>query len=311
MVASLLLIFGLAGVIVGAHLLVDGASAVARRLRVSDLVIGLTVVAFGTSLPELTVNIFAVVQNQPAVAVGNITGSNIANILLILGLSSLIAPVQVGRGTVWKEIPMCLGGSIVLAFFCAAGAQLSRIEGILLLSLFLVFLAYIVGIARELPGLDNTHEHFKSVSLPAAMVMVAAGLIFLIGGGRAVVQGAVRLAAAAGLSEAFIAATVVAVGTSLPELAASVAAAVKKKPDIAVGNVVGSNIFNIFLILGISAVLRPLPIAPTLMIGLWIGILSAATLFFCMFIGKRHQLERWQGGILLILYIVYLILQAQ
>jgi cation:H+ antiporter len=311
MIASLLLFFGLTGVIIGAHWLIDGACAVARRLRISDLAIGLTVVAFGTSLPELTVNIFAVVQKQPAVAIGNITGSNVANILLILGLSALIAPVQVGRTTVWKEIPMCLGASILLAFFCAAGAQLSRIEGIILLCFFLIFLAYIFGIARELPGLCDTHEHPKSISLPAAAVMVAAGLIFLIGGGKAVVEGAVRMAAAAGLSQAFIAATVVAVGTSLPELAASVAAAVKKKPDIAVGNVVGSNIFNIFLILGISAVLRPLPIEPVLMVGLWAGILSAALLFFCMFIGKRHQLERWQGCIFLILYIIYLVMQGQ
>jgi cation:H+ antiporter len=309
--ASIILILGLAGVIIGAHWLVEGASAIAKRMRVSDLAIGLTVVAFGTSLPELTVNVFAVLQNRPDVAIGNITGSNLANILLILGLSSIFFPLQVGKGTVWKEIPMCLAGSVILAVFCAGAAVLSRVEGLVLLGLFAVFLFYVFSIAKELPGLSEHPGEVWIVSLVRAVLITTAGLVFLVGGGKAVVEGAVRLAAAAGLSEAFIAATVVAVGTSLPELATSVVAALKKKSDIAVGNVVGSNIFNIFLILGISSALRPLPVAPQLVVGLRMGILAAGILFVCMFVGKRHRLDRWQGGVLLVLYIIYLVLQAR
>jgi cation:H+ antiporter len=282
---------------------------------VSELAIGLTVVAFGTSLPELTVNIFAAVANQPDVAIGNITGSNIANILLVLGLSAMLNPLQVGRGTVWKEIPLCFLASLVLAACCldplldrAATAVLSRSEGITLLGFFVIFLCYTIGIAHELPGLSE-HPHTASFSAPKTVLLIVAGLVLLIAGGKAVVEGAVRLAAAAGLSEAFIAATVVAVGTSVPELATSVVAAVKKKADIAVGNVVGSNIFNVFMILGVTSVIRPLAVAPELMVGFWAGIVAAGLLFVCMFTGKRHKLDRWEGAVLLVLYVVYLFLQ--
>ncbi|MCI0498418.1 MAG: calcium/sodium antiporter [Planctomycetales bacterium] len=316
MVASVLFVLGLAGVILGANWLVDGASAIAKRLRVPDLVIGLTVVAFGTSLPELVVNMFAALENRPDVAIGNVAGSNIANILLILGLSSMLSPLQVGKETVWKEIPMCLAASVILAVFCAGfrsgGTEtvLNRVEGLLLLGFFAAFLYYTYTISHELPGLSE-HPCAAAVSMVRAVLMAAAGLVFLIAGGKAVVDGAVRLAVAAGLSEAFVAVTVVAVGTSIPELATSVAAALKKNPDIAVGNVVGSNIFNIFMILGFSAALRPLRVAPELRIGLWAGIAAAAILFFCMFVGKRHRLDRWQGAVLLILYAVYLVLQPR
>ncbi len=316
MAAALLLIAGLAGVIVGAVWLVDGACAIARRLRVSELAIGLTVVAFGTSLPELTVNVFAAFENQPALAIGNITGSNIANILLILGISALINPLQVERGTVWKEIPLCFLASLVLAAFCMDSfldgvkiSVLSRSEGISLLGFFVIFLYYTVGISHELPGLSE-HSHGMSISPVKTILMIAAGLALLIAGGKAVVEGAVRLATAAGLSEAFIAATVVAVGTSLPELATSVVAAWKKKADIAVGNVVGSNIFNVFFILGISSIIRPLAVSAELVVSLLTGIVAAGILFLCMFTGKRHKLDRWEGAILLGLYGIFLLLQA-
>ncbi len=317
MVAALLLTAGLVSVILGAVWLVDGAGAAARRLHVSELAIGLTVVAFGTSLPELTVNIFAAVQGQPDVAIGNITGSNLANILLILGISTLIYPLHVEKGTVWKEIPLCFLASLIVTAFCmdtfldhAPRAVLTRSEGIALLGFFVIFLYYTAGISNDLPGLSE-HVPSAPVTWVKTILMVAAGLLLLIGGGKAVVEGAVRLAAAAELSESFVAVTIVAIGTSLPELATSIAAAWKKKAEIAIGNVVGSNIFNIFFILGISSAIRPLAVNKVLYLSLATGIIAAGLLFICMFTGKRHKLDRWEGGILLGLYVIYLGLQAR
>lgn len=316
MAAALILCVGLVAVILGANWLVDGASALAHRLKVSNLVIGLTVVAFGTSLPELVVNVFAAVQNSPAVALGNITGSNIANILLILGLSALVCPLQVGRSTAWKEIPFCLLAAALLWVFCsdtlldgAAVSILTHSEALAFLAFFAIFLFYTVGIARNVSDAAGqpTPKHFSTTKI---VLLIVAGLLLLIVGGKAIVEGAIQLAAAAGLSEGFIAATLVAVGTSLPELATSVAAAWKKKPDIAVGNVVGSNIFNVFFVLGITGLVRPLAIAPELAPTLWIGILAAAILFSCMFIGKRHRIDRWQGAAMLALYVLFLVITA-
>lgn len=315
MQAALLLTAGLIGVTVGANWLVDGAIAIARRLRVSDLAIGLTIVAFGTSLPELTVNVAAAIENEPAVALGNVAGSNICNILLILGLSSVFYPLKVGSGTAWKEIPLCLLASVVLLVYCADPwldgadlAMLSRAEGIVLLAFFIVFLYYTFGLPREDNAEPLTSDK-KELSLAKIIVMIAGGLALLIGGGKAAVDGAVDVAAALGISEGFVAASIVAVGTSLPELATSVAAALKKKPDIAIGNVVGSNIFNIFLILGISSVLRPLSVDRELMTALIAGVASAGLLFVFMFTGKRHKLDRWEGAVMVILYFGYLVIQ--
>jgi len=314
MTATLILCAGLVAVIVGANWLVDGASALARRLKVSDLAIGLTVVAFGTSLPELVVNLFAAVQNHPAVALGNITGSNIANILLILGLSALVCPLQVGRGTTWREIPLAFLAAILLWVFCsdtvldgAAVSVLSRTDALAFLAFFVIFLLYTAGIARQVPTVaEPPAAHVFSTG--KITVLIVMGLLLLVVGGKAIVEGAVRLAAAAGLSEGFIAATLVAVGTSLPELATSLAAAWKKKPDIAIGNVVGSNIFNIFFVLGITGTIHPLTITPELIPSLWIGVLAAAILFVCMFIGKRHRIDRWEGAALLALYVLFLLI---
>jgi cation:H+ antiporter len=312
MFAVLLLIFGLIAVLIGANGLVEGASALARRLRVSDLAIGLTVVAFGTSLPEMVVSVFAAAQNTPAVALGNITGSNIANILLILGAAALVCPLQVGKGTTWKEIPLAFLAAVLLWVFCsdvhidrAAASVVSRSEAIAFLGFFAVFMYYTSGIARTLP--DVLPPVAKPLTTKKIAIFIIVGLVLLIVGGKAVVEGAVRMAAAMGLSESFIAATLVAVGTSLPELATSLVAAWKKNPDIAVGNVVGSNIFNVFLVLGISGLVRPLAVPAELTSSLWIGIVAAAILFVCMFTGKRHRIDRWEGAAMLALYILFLV----
>ena len=317
MAGTLFLVLGLVCVIFGAGWLVDGASSLARRLRVSDLAIGLTVVAFGTSLPELAVNIFASIENTPAITVGNITGSNIANILLILGISAMIFPLQTGRGTTWKEIPLALLAAALLAvmtgdvFFdhCQAGV-LSRTDGLSFLGFFVIFLYYTAGIARRLPEIsDQAKENILSLGRCVSLIII--GLVLLIIGGKAVVWGAVRLAQAAGISESFIAVSLVAVGTSIPELATSVVAAFRKNPDIAVGNVVGSNIFNIFFIMGVSSLIRPIQVPQELFISIYASIAAAAILFICMFTGKRHRIDRWQGAAMIGLYILYLVFQAR
>ncbi|MEN6309184.1 MAG: calcium/sodium antiporter [Anaerohalosphaeraceae bacterium] len=317
MLGILIFAVGLVLVIKGADFLVDGASSLARRLGVSDLAIGLTVVAFGTSLPELTVSLFAAIQNQPAVAIGNVTGSNICNILLILGISALISPMQVQRSTVWKEIPFSLLAQVLLLALAADRVLdgmdvnvLSRTDGLSLLALFAIFLAYIAGMARDLPKQDEEDES-HILTMKKSTVLVVLGLILLIIGGKLVVKGALDVALWLKISESFVAVTLVAVGTSLPELATSVVAAYKKKADIAVGNVVGSNIFNIFLILGISSTLRQIPVPADLMLSFFVGIIATVVLFLTLFIGKRHRIDRWQGAVMLGLYLVYLIIQPR
>jgi cation:H+ antiporter len=315
MFGLILLIVGLVLVVWGAHWLVDGAIALARRAGISDLAVGLTVVALGTSLPELAVNLFASVEGNPAIVIGNITGSNIANILLILGLSALLFPLEVGKGTVWKEIPFSLLAAAILwlmsedaAWLTGEPGVISRSEGLILLFFFVIFLYYTAGMAPRLPETSD-----KDSAAPAMRIFVNLflGLVLLIAGGKATVSGAVRLAHSAGLSEGFIAASLVAIGTSIPELATSVVAAWKKSPDIAVGNVVGSNLFNIFFILGLSAVIRPLAVPPELLLSIWMTIGASGILFVCMFTGQRHRIDRWEGALMLVLYGLYLWMQSR
>jgi cation:H+ antiporter len=305
------MLVGFVLIIKGASLLVDGASALARRLRISDLVVGLTVVAFGTSLPELFVNIAASAKGSTGIAVGNILGSNIANILLILGISGIIRPLAVGRGTVWKEIPLSLLATVVLAILAndrlidgAETSALTRIDGLILLSFFIIFLFYSWGIARPLEGADACLP--KAPYKPAKIILfVMLGLAGLILGAKFVVSGAAALAKTAGIGEAAVGLTIVAVGTSLPELATSAVAAYKRNPEIAVGNVVGSNIFNIFFILGVSSLIRPLPFDMPRNIDIAVLIFANALLFFFMFTGKRKTLDRWEAAVFLILYVAY------
>jgi len=305
----LLLVLGLAILIKGADLLVDGASSLASRLGVSALVIGLTVVAFGTSAPELVVNILASVKGNSDIAIGNIVGSNIANILLILGIAAVIYPLAVKRGTVWKEIPLAFLAMWVMALTAndiliegSGWAGLTRIDGFILLSFFLIFLYYTFEISKVTGG---SAEKAKIYKWSTSIFMVLAGLAALTLGGKWVVDGAISVAKYFDLSEALIGLTIVAVGTSLPELATSAVAAYKRNADIAVGNIVGSNIFNIFWILGLSAILRPLPFSPALNTDVLVGLVATIILFMFMFIGKKHTLERWQGFLFIALYFIY------
>lgn len=314
------LIAGLALVVKGADWLVEGASTLARRIGASELAIGLTVVAFGTSMPELTVNVVSALNGTTDIAIGNILGSNTANILLILGVCGLIAPLSVQNSTVWKEIPLALLAALAVLVMAndafldgAASSVISRGDGIILIGFFLVFLWYTFGLQSV-----GDEEHKKDTrSLPMACLMILGGLGLLIAGGKLTVAGAVGLATAIGLSEAFIGLTVVAVGTSVPELATSVVAARRGKADIAVGNIVGSNIFNIFWIMGVSAILQPLPFRPEFNIDVWAVIVATIILFYCVHnghIGRRllfwrqrkgFNIRRIDGILMLVLYVTY------
>ena len=308
--AYLFLFGGIALIIVSANWLVDGASSIAKKFGISDIVIGLTIVAFGTSAPELTVNIFSALQGSTDIAIGNVLGSNIANIFLILGISSLIYPLTIQKNTSWKEIPLSLLAAVVLGIIAndqlidnsPTGNFVSRIDGLILLSFFTIFLVYTIEIAK------NQSEEDGTKLLPGwkAGLFVMLGLAGLFFGGKYLVEGAVIIAKEAGLSERIIGLTIVAVGTSIPELATSVVAARKKKADIAVGNIVGSNIFNIFFILGLTSVIQPLPFNSAANFDIMVTIFASLLLFFSTITIGRRKIERLEGAIFLLIYIVYI-----
>lgn len=309
------LIFGFIIIIKGADFLVDGSSSLARRLKISDLAIGLTVVAFGTSTPELFVNVIASLKGNTDIAIANVLGSNIANILLILGVSSIIHPLSVTKGTVWKEIPFGLLAAIVLGLMANdrfidknSVSALTRIDGLILMSFFVIFLYYSFSIAKEIEGMDHQISS-KEYGLIKSVLWVALGLAGLAFGAQWVVNGAMRLALKFGISQTLIGLTIVALGTSLPELATSVVAAYKGNADIAVGNVVGSNIFNIFFVLGVSGTINPIPFHGRNNIDIGMVIFASLLLFAFMFTGKKRSIDKWEGILSLVLYGVYLVFQ--
>jgi cation:H+ antiporter len=306
----LLLIGGLAAIIYGANLLVDGASAIAKRFRISDLVIGLTIVSIGTSMPELTISVLSALKGNTDIAVGNILGSNTANILLILGLSAIVYPLMVQSNTQYKEIPLGILAVLLIGvmgndIFIDKGTEnvISRVDGIVLLCFFIIFMFYTFQIATNRDAADEQIEFqpmWKSISFLALGV---AGLYF---GGKYFVEGAVKIAQSLGMSDSLIGFTIVAVGTSLPEMATSIVAAYKKNPDIAVGNIVGSNIVNIFMILGITAVIKPLPIGPTANMDIAITMLASLLLFGSTYALGKREIRRSEGIIFVLIYVIYL-----
>ena len=306
----LILVFGLLILVKGADWLVDGASALAKKHHISDLAIGLTIVAFGTSAPELVVNVFAAADNFPAIVFGNIIGSNLFNLFAILGITGLIMPIAVQSSTVWKEIPISFLAIVVLFilgndFYFQHTGTVSRLDGILLLLFFAGFLWYVY---KQLKTDPNVMETSQVVLAPWKIyTFIAVGLGALVLGGKLVVNSAVNIANVLGISQKVIGLTIVAAGTSLPELATSVVAALKKNNDIAVGNIIGSNIFNIFLIIGVSAIIRPLHYIPTFNIDLYILAIGTLLLFIAMFIGKKKKLDRWEAAFLLSAYIGYVV----
>lgn len=309
-------VVGLVMVIKGADLLVNGASTIARGLKISEFIIGLTVVSFGTSLPELIIALISGEQGSPDLIVGNIIGSNIANVLLVLGVAATIRSLPATNSTVWREIPFTVIASIIMIALLnnlildrGGDTQLSRLDGGILLAFFCLFMLYAAQIIRKQSQQDTDwveapEKHSKSRSIAE----IAIGMIGLfIGGQFAVVLGAVPIAESWGMSEALIGLTVIAIGTSLPELATSAVAAYKNNVDIAVGNVVGSNIFNIFIVLGIASVVRPVPFNTGMNTDLAIMLACTILLFIFMFVGHpRRTIQRFEGGIFLTLYAAYM-----
>ncbi len=307
----IILLAGFVPLIYGADLLVDYASALAKKLNIPNIVIGLTIVAFGTSAPELVVNVFASLEHNSAIALGNILGSNIFNIGGILAVSAIITPLAVRNSTTWIEIPLALLAGIVV--FALANdklidgseiSSLSRIDGIVLLIFFVIFLVYNFTLIKK--GGFTDEVSVKDVAPWKATLLVIAGLVLLVAGGRVIVYGAIEVASRLGISERVIGLTIVSIGTSLPELATSIVAARKKNFDIAIGNVVGSNIFNIFFILGVSATIYPVSVQPGSNIDILMNILLGLIVFVFIFTGKEKWIDRKEGIVMLLIYLGYL-----
>lgn len=314
LIAGGLIIIGFLLLIKGADWMVTGASTLAKKNNISDLAIGLTIVAFGTSAPELVVNSIASMDNQSDIVLGNVIGSNNFNLFMILGIVGLIAPIAVQSTTVWKEIPISLAAALVLIVLAnesivQSGQVLSRYDGLLLFLLFLVFLLYVF---RQLKA-DEVQPAIAEKELSNLKIWsyILVGLAGLVIGGKLVVDNAIEIATDFGVSKKIIGLTIVAAGTSLPELVTSVVAAFKKNSDIAIGNVIGSNIFNIFFILSISTVISPIDYNVAFNMDIYLLIGGTIFLFVAMFTGQKKKLDRWEAGILLLLFVAYTIYLIQ
>ncbi len=319
LIASIIwLIVSLALILVGANALTDGASAIAKRMGISDLIIGLTVVAFGTSTPELVISIVAAADGNPSIAVGNIVGSNILNILLIIGLTALVRPIFIKKSIMTNEIPMLILSSVIVLVLGYSAAldgistpTVTRVNGIFVLIFFLLFMRYTFASAHsatqsaEADPASADGQRLSRFSTFKSVIYVIGGLAALVWGGDKFVDSASVLARHIGMSEATIGLTIVAIGTSLPELATSIVAAVKGQSALAVGNVIGSNIFNVLLILGAAAVVAPLPFAGVTLIDLW--TLVGASVLFLIFgwFFRTRCITRIEGAVMLICYLAY------
>ncbi|MFT4545290.1 MAG: cation:H+ antiporter [Bacteroidia bacterium] len=313
MLVYVLFAVGFLLLIKGADWLIEGAADIARKFRIPEIVIGLTVVAFGTSAPELAVNIRASINGNTGLAIGNIVGSNIANVLLILGVAGTITSLTVKKNTIWREIPFSLFAALLLGFLVndqlsgdSQTDQISRADGLILIAMFALFIFYTFRLGKnnlteELPEADDARPMWKSIG------MLLIGLAGLVIGGKWIVDGAVSMALYFGYSESFVGLTVVAIGTSLPELATAVVAVRKGNTDLAIGNVIGSNVFNIFWVLGLSATISPMDFNADDNFSILLNIACSAILFLLLFVGKRHTLQKWQAVFLLLGYLAYIV----
>lgn len=309
MTAPLLLLLGLAVLTAGAEVLVRGASAIALRLGLSQLVVGLTVVAFGTSAPELAVSVKAVLAGQGGVAMGNVVGSNIFNVFVILGLTAIICPLSVERKIVRIDMPLMLATSTLFVLLLTTGGGLVRWEATLLVTGLLVYTVWSVVAGKQEAPIDRPTGPVAAPArggLPVSIIMVVAGLGLLVWGGALLVDSATVIARRFGVSETVIGLTIVAAGTSLPELATSLLAAFRRQADLAIGNVVGSNIFNLLGIAGVSALVTP--VGHTGIRWLDLGTMCAAALLLLPLMRSGFRLVRWEGIVLLLGYALYLFL---
>lgn len=308
----LLLIIGLVILISGANVLVLGASSIAKKFNIPNLVIGLTVVSFGTSFPELIINILAGVNGQGDLAIGNVVGSNTINILLVIGVSALIKPIAIQSNTVKFEIPFSLLAMLVL-FILANDvlidgenlSVLSRIDGLMFLTFFVIFMYYTFIVSKH--GAEDDGHYVKERANWKSILLLLAGIVGLYFGGVLIVDNATIIATNLGLSQAVIGILVVALGTSLPELATSAVAAYKGNADMAIGNIVGSNIFNVFFVLGISASIQPIAFSPALNTDILFALFASILLFIFIFTRKGRQIDRAEATIFLVLYGTYVV----
>ena len=315
-VAVVLIIVGFIALVKGADYLVDGASSIAKRFGISDLVIGLTVVAFGTSMPEFVVNMVSVAEGSTDLAITNILGSNIINTFVILGLTALVYPVVSRKRSRDFDIPMSIIAGVLVFIFVAVqlplgemGRGIGRIGGIILLLFFCYFLYNTFRHAKDHPKdimNEAASEEVKDIPTRKAVALILVGFIGLIVGGELIVQSAINIAHRMGVSEAIIGLTVVALGTSLPELATSVIAAFKHNGDIALGNVIGSNIFNVFFVLGTSATVHPLPAYDGIELDAVMAALGSIIVWLAINIDSKRKVQRWAGALLLLVYAAYL-----
>ncbi|GAB5465848.1 MAG: calcium/sodium antiporter [Candidatus Kapaibacteriales bacterium] len=300
----------------GADWLVEGSASIAKKFNVSDLFIGLTVVSFGTSAPELLVSVTASIGGNSEVAIGNIFGSNIANIFLILGATSFVKDLKVQKQTVISEVPFTLSAALLIGFLAnvtwepgmgeiGTGLSISRFDGFVILMFFVLFLLYVFNLSKDKPELEENIERLPTRKAVFFLILGVTGLFI---GGDWVVDGAVFIADKAGLGADLIGLTIVAFGTSLPELVTTITAAQKGSADMAIGNVVGSNIFNLLWIVGIAAVISPMPFETSFNFDLMVMILASAVIILAVSVGKKFTLQRSSGFLFVGLYAIYIIL---
>lgn len=307
-----LFVLGFAALIIGANVLVDGASSIGRKLKMSPIVIGFTIVALGTSLPELIINVFAAARGETDLAITNVLGSNIMNALFIIGASAFIFHIIPGKRTLWSLVPLSLFASILLLLFAnfdffnsSHSPAIDSTEGGILLLCLIAYLYFSYRFSKS--DDESQSDEIKEFSIFKSILRIFVGVVGLYFGGTWVVDGAMIIAGDFGMSTALIGITVVAVATSLPELVTSIIAALKKNSGIALGNALGSNIFNIFLVLGISSVIRPLPFNTGLNIDIGVMLFATIAVAFFVYAGKGKMITKPEGGIMMTLYILYII----
>ncbi len=312
--AIILIVIGFIFLIKGADFLVDGSSNIAKKFHIPEIIIGLTIVSIGTSMPELFVSTTSALEGHTDMAMGNIIGSNVCNLLLILGLSSMIKPVQFQKETRLIEIPMCLILTILFVILCNVGMGISRIDAGILVVLFILFITYTIYMAKKGQEFDEIKETKKErkkleeIPILKNVIYVILGIVLLKFGGDFTVDNAIIVAKHFGLSEKFISLTILAIGTSLPELVTSVTAAIKGNSDIAIGNIIGSNIFNMLLIIGVSAFIHPIAYNVSYNIDLSILVGSLIVLALFPIIPPKNEMSRANGAIYFVAYIGYIIL---
>lgn len=317
-VSFILLIVGLVLILLGADALVNGASAVARKYGISEFVVGLTIVGIGTSAPELIVSAISAINGSSDIAIGNVVGSNISNVFMILGITAIIAPISLTKNNLKYDLPIALGVSLLLfvlaydsIFLGKEFNVISRWDGLILIAMFVLFMIYSFksSASGDQNGESAESENGK-VNIVKSVLLIVCGLVGLVLGGRLFVNSGSDIARGFGVSDAFIGITVMAVGTSLPELAASVNAAIKKKGQMALGNVIGSNIFNILLILGTSSIIRPLTLGGITMIDMGMMILTTVMIMLSALLISKKEIKRGVGALFFMIYIAYIVYLA-